>query len=330
MSYTSSNNLGPKATLAQVRELVLLLGFRRVDDGLKVPGRTDCYFWADRADYRSFVGVGLDIYRRRNGRIVVETRTRAGRSYWDLVHQNKTIKHLRDFFGGPFRTDEGRGRYLRPEGRPPAPVASGCFVARWRFHNALARIEIYQGNRELKGEIARETPTGLPFVDELNPRLFSNNLIIPYAVAIWEDFFKSSFVALLRYSRNREAAFKRARLSHTQLEVIAAGEQSVEEAFAAFLSFQRPSGIADNFRLLDPKLDLAGALRKPYRRRRVSLFSSIESLVDDRNAFVHAGTMNTDLTDIKLASIVGDLVVGVDRAYALFGAYAGFELNRDY
>lgn len=330
MSYTSDSKLGTNATLAQVRELIVLLGYKRADDVLKVPDRTDYFFWFDPTDYRSHTGVELDLFRRRRGRIAVQTRSRVGRSYWDLVHQNKTLKLLRGLLGGHFTTDAGRNRYWRPEGKPPSPESSGCFLARWRFHNALGKVLIYRSTRQFEAPIAREEPTGLPFVDEWNPRLFSNNLILPYAIAIWEEYFKFSFTALLKHSKNRQAAIKRASLPHGRLEAIAGGQQSVEEACAASLSFQRPSAISEHFKLLDPKLDLSGVLKKPYRRRKVSLFSSIEKLVEERNVFVHSGAVSTDLTDKKLETTLRDLEVAVDRAYMRFGEYAGFSPSRDY
>jgi len=228
MSYTSESVLAKGTTLKKVREVLSLLGYKKMDDGLKVPNRTDSMMWLEYKDYQSWVGVELDVYRKK-GRIKVSTRSRAGRSYWDLTHQNKTLKTLRDLFGGHFETDAGRNRYWRPGGKPPSPVSSGCFVARWRYNNALIKPRLYIMQRGLEGQ---PDPTGLEFVDDMNPRLFSNNLLLPYLVAIWEEYFKFSFTVLLTYSEHRETALKRARLSQNQLEAIAAGEQGVEQALA--------------------------------------------------------------------------------------------------
>jgi len=324
MSYTSESVLKPGTSLSQVRELVSLLGYRKVTDGLVVPGRTDSFFWFEEKDYRSFVGVELDIYRGARNRITVGTRSRISRSYWDLTHQNRTLKLLRDFFGGHFRSDAGRNRYWRPDRKPPTPLASGCFIARWRFNNALMRAKIYLDFRELKGDISKDKPSGFGFVDEMNPRLLSNNLLIPYVVAVWEDYFKSTFTAAFRYSTQRELALKRARLTHDQLEQIAAGSRSIERAVAETFTFQRPSAVAEYFKLLDPKLDIAGALRKPYRRRRISLYNSLESLVEGRHEFVHTGTINTGLFDAQLKKSLSDIEIAVDRAYEHIASHYGF------
>lgn len=158
MSYTSESTLPDGTTLTQVRELVTLLGYRKVNDGLMVPNRTDSLFWYEGEDYRSYVGVELDIYREDKEKITVTTRSRLGRSYWDLINQNKTLKLIRDLLGGHFTTDAGQNRYWRPDEKPPTPLASGCFIARWRFHNnAMMRARIYLRHRDLDAPIAKDS-----------------------------------------------------------------------------------------------------------------------------------------------------------------------------
>lgn len=167
-------------------------------------------------------------------------------------------------------------------------------------------------------------------LDDMNPRLFSNNLLIPYLIAIWEEYFKASFIALLRYSTQRESALKRARLNQNHLEMIAAGTSTIEEALAESLSFQRPSIIAANFKLIDPKFNIATPLRKPYRRRKESLFDTIDAYVEQRNEFVHTGNMDTQFSDKRVEKAINDFGVAVDRLYKAFGALCDFVPIRDY
>lgn len=330
MSYTSTSFLQRSATVVQVREIIDLLGYKQASDGLKVPNRVAGYFWYDETDYRSWSGVELDIYKTPKGPVKVTTRSTASRSYWDLTHQNKTLKLLRDFFGGHFETDAGRNRYWRPDEPPPPPISSGCYLARWRFHNNFGRAEIYLMNRKLEGPIARDSSTGFDFVDDLNPRLLSNNLLVPYMIAVWEEFFRATFAACLRYSKQREAALKRAKLSHAALEKLVLGSVQVERSVADFFSFQRPSAIAETFKLLDPKLDLAAPLRKPYRRRRIPLYDSIEALVEQRNALVHAGDISLDFFDKQLETTMSDLTEAINRIYNYIAKHYEFVPNHDY
>jgi hypothetical protein len=161
-------------------------------------------------------------------------------------------------------------------------------------------------------------------MDEMNPRLLSNNLLIPYVIAAWEDYFRSLFVAILKYSDRRESAMKNARLSQVHLEEIITNYKTVERAISECFSFQRPSQICNNFKMIDAKLDIASAMRKPYRRRRKTLFDSIEALVEKRNAFVHSGDMDLSLYDRELNRTLSDIVEAADRAYASIGSQFGF------
>jgi len=329
MSYSSENAIPSTVKLSQLQEVVDLLGYKKLRSEMDIPNMVGSYFWLDENDYRSWFGVELEIYRV-NGEITVHTRSTVSRSYWDLKHQNKTIKTIRDLLGGHFTTDAGRNRYWRPKEPPPSSLSSGCYLARWRFHNALIKARVYLSTRKLEGDIARDKPSGLFFMDEMNPRLLSNNLLIPYVIAVWEEYFRATFAAALKYSNQREGALKKARLSHNQLEQIAVKKQPIERTIAECFSFQRPSSIAENFKLLDSKLDVGGVMRKPYRRRKLSLFNSIEALVEGRNAFVHAGQINMELYDEELQTILADIVEAVDRAYTAIGRHYGFSLIRDY
>jgi hypothetical protein len=164
----------------------------------------------------------------------------------------------------------------------------------------------------------------------MNPRLLSNNLIVPFIVAVWEEYFRSTFTAILKYAVKREQVLKKARLSHNQLEQIAVDNKTVEQAIAECFSFQRPSIISENFRLLDTRLDLAAAMRKPFRRRKVSLFDRIEDLIEGRNAFVHVGELDLTLYDREIEKVLTDIVEAVDRCYQAVGARFSFTPLTNY
>lgn len=329
MSYTSTNILSDDTSITKVENLVELLGYERVKDELKTPNLISSYSWYDYKNYMSFVGVELQIYKE-NGVITVDTRSRLGRSYWDLEQQNKTIKLLRVYFGGSFFTDEGKNRYMQNDKEPPTKLESGLFIARWIYNNALIKPKLYLNSRNIQGEIGKPEPTGLKFLDEMNPRLFSNNLLIPYFVAVWENYLKSSFTVLLKCIDNRDRVLKNARLTVENLKDISSGVIAVEEAIAEGLSFQRPRIIAENFKALDDKIDIYSVLRKPYKNRKKSLFDSIESIIDLRNEIVHTGNMDTNITDKNVKNIMSDFEVAVDRIYNRFGDCYKFIPNRDF
>lgn len=331
MSYTSNSVLDSNAKIKTVIEAVELLGYVRLRKEFDIPNQVGSYMWISETKYQSYVGVELQVYNDKSkGQITVDTRSRLGRSYWDLMHQNKTLKLLRDFFGGYFETDAGRNRYWRPEGKPPKPVAAGCYLARWRLHNALIKPKMYLQQRGLTQPNAKEEPTGIGFIDEMNPRLFSNNLVLPYMFAVWEAYFRDSFIAVLSSSSFREKVLKKSNLNVVQLEEIASSAASVERAVADYFSFQRPSKISENFRLAAPGLDLSSVLRKPYKRRKKSLYDEIDELVNDRNEFVHTGNMNTKFTDKRLLRFISDIEAAVERCYQEIGRVLDFNPDDEF
>ncbi|MNW55914.1 hypothetical protein D3C74_336050 [compost metagenome] len=182
----------------------------------------------------------------------------------------------------------------------------------------------------MKGQVAKPEPTGLEFIDQMNPKLLSNNLLIPYLVAIWEVYLKSSFIVLLKCTDNQDRILKNARFSVNNLKDISLGKISIEEAVVEGLSFQRPKIIAANFKILDEKIDIYSVLNKPIKNRKVSLFDSIERTIELRNDFVHTGGMDISITDKKLRNIIIDFEVAVDRIYNRFGNYYRFNPSKDF
>lgn len=214
MSYCSENKLPLETSRYRLFEIIELLGFQKIKDSVKIKGKIGSYFWAGNDENISFVGVELYVYKLDDC-FSVQTRTREGRSYWDLQRQNKTISLLKSLFGGSFNTDERENRYLNEKSLEPTKIESSLYVDRWRFHNAIRKAQIYLNARNLTGDIARETPTGIPWLDDINPRVLSNNILLPYIIGCWESYFRNSFISILKYVDNSSpSALKNVILQH--------------------------------------------------------------------------------------------------------------------
>jgi hypothetical protein len=330
MSYSSENVLPLGTRIADVRDLVKLLRFKPWCRALLSDevGRIEQFYWHDEVDYRSWGGIELGIYKDRENRVIVETRSTVGRSYFDLQHQNLTISTLRKRFGGTFRTDEGKGRYMKIEGEPPPAPASGCFLAFSRFGGNLIKAGIY-----LQSRVFPNHPAGIHKNDPIpdyNPRVVGNNTLVPFLVAASEEYFKSTWVAITRYSANKEAIFKSYRLQGNQLLAVANGLRSIEEQIAETLSFQRLSSVCANFKQVDPKLDIYGALRKPYRRRTVSLFESIARMVESRHDLIHRTILDETLTDDRIHELIYDLEAAAERVYRCVTDHYGWFFDKSW
>ena len=331
MSYCSENRLPLKTPVSRLIEVIELLGYVKVKDILSLENQIASYIWLGNDVEISFVELELSIYKE-DDYISVQTRTRAGRSYWDLKQQNKTISLLKSIFGGTFSTDEGENRYMYRElGDEPSRLTCSLYVARWIYNNAMNKCHIYLQNRELNGDISRNETTGFLWLDSLNPRLLSNNMILPYVIGCWESYFRQSYIAILKYADQiNEKALKNCRASQTDfLEIIREG-RSLEEVLADSLSFQRPKIIHENFKQLDNNLDLASCLRKPYHRRKKTLFDSITETIIMRDELVHTGNTNLALYDDNIKMILNDLTAAVDRVYKEFGKVYEFTPRYDF
>lgn len=319
MSYESESVLGEPARPRDVREFVELLGYKKIATASsKQYGMLEQYQYFEAVDYRSWTGVWLTI-RVKAPSLIVSTRSTAGRSYHDLEQQNRTIAHLRKRFGGYFRTDAGKGRYMRHASAPPEPADSGCYIAFQRFGHNLIQGKNYLDARTFPR--AHDTE-----LDELllqmgiSPRLLSNNMLVPYIVAALEDYFKSTFIALLKYSPRKQSFFKGLRLQGDHLAAISDGH-SVESQVAEILPFQSISSVARHFATIDPKLDIAGPLKKPFRRRKQSLYDLMEMLTLSRHNFIHRTQLDLSLTDERMDNLIYDLEEAITRVYKRIVAY---------
>jgi len=329
MSYESEHVLPESVRPADVRAFVSLLGYKRGATKTYEGVRFEPYFWFDDADYRSWTGVELTLVIAPSKALTVDTRTPIARSYYDLAYQNHTIAALKRRFGGNFTTDEGHGRYLRPDAGPPPPPASGCHIAFARFGFLLIKAIHYH---EARTFAQPSTPYYKDFtlIRELDPRTLANNTLVPYLVAALEDYFKSTFIALLRYSPRQESFFKGIRLQGEQLLAVSRGSSSVEEQLVETLPFQRITAICRHFDAIDPRLDLAGTLRKPYRKRRLSLFDLLEKLVVTRHNLIHKAVVDLQLTDTRVLDLIYDLDAAITRVYRRITTYHHWHFERTW
>ena len=312
MSYNSQNILKHGTSLDDVIDFLKLFEYDYqgyfTDDQI---GKIKEFLWGSRKDYKSWTGIELSLFVK-NDTIYVETRSAAGRSYYDLEHQNKTIKSLKTYFGGSFKTDSGKDRCMRITGKPPKPAESGCYMTYNRFGHNLLRAHQYFRNRNFG--VHKPELSGIIWLDNLNPRLLSNNLVLPFIASIHEDYWKTIYVVLLKYSEKKEAVLKGGnKISADRMVKISEDKMSVEQGFAESISFTNISTICSHFKTLDNRLDFAAVLKKPYKRRKKTLFDSLEEMVTIRNEIIHRASSPIMLNDDYIKEIMNITEDSIDR-----------------
>lgn len=329
MSYTSESILRHGTRVSEVLEYIVLLGYKRINvSKYELKNEVGQFYYFEEKDYKSWSAVGVSVFCNK-AIVSVTTHSNVSRSYYDLAMQNKLIKGLKNIFGGHFTTDAGRNRCVRLVGKPPSAAESGCHLAFDRFGHNIIRAGIYMEFRGFN-EKHWENSGKLWVMDTINPRLLSNNLILPFLVAILEDYFKSTFISILKNSDRKELIFKGARLSSDQLCNVSSSNISIEEAVAENLSFQRITSICQHYKLMDPKIDLASVLRKPYKKRKCTLFDELNIAVKMRHKFIHAGESNLELEDLKVWNLLDVIEAAVVRVYKFITEYNGWAYDKGW
>lgn len=330
MSFTSTNVLPKSTALDRVLEIIEWLDYDTFDTNKDIPHQIGNFGWSGDKQFQSFVGVELQVYQK-NGTITIDTRTRMGRSYWDLKQQNKTIKALKDFFGGSFTTDEGKNILFEEDENEPTLLESGLYLQKWKYYNDMGKLQILSMSTKIAENLEL---TGIPWLDEMNPKIIQNNLQIPYLIGAWEKYLKSTFVVLLKCSSKREKIFKRLlgkiKILPNYMESFSQNSEMVEWLLAEWLSFQRPKSIIDNYQMIDSNIDINGAFMKPTPNQTESLFERLDHVVDIRNDIAHAGIISSNVSDEVIKQYIDDFTEAADRIYHSLGNYYNLQLSEDY
>lgn len=317
MSYTSTNTLLESTVLGRVFEIIEWLGYKKHLPDPSISDQVGNYIWTGDRDSQSFVGVELQVYQK-SGIITIDTRTRSGRSYWDLELQNKTIKTLYDLFGGSFVTDSGDNTLFPKDEDEPTQLEAGLYSQKWKHYNSVSKLSLLIETYENKWEFK---PTGLSFFDEINPKILFNNLQIPYLVGVFEEYLKSTFVVLFEYSpeKDRKRIFKKLLSQYgiqpDYLESLPQNSESIEWHLTRFMSFQNPRKIVESFNLIDKNIGVSNVLKKLTSDKTQSLFERIDKIVKIRHEIVHHGRTDVTVTDDVIKQFVDDLNEVVDLIY---------------
>lgn len=307
MGIDAYNTLPEGTKKKDVIEFLELLGYKSLDNKY--------FYFFSEDDYKFVTGISATVFD--GDQIEVHTRTTIFRSKGDSDFHNYTIRQLKKRFGGTFSSDYGKGRYVLSPPVDREKDESGCFIAYRNFRNNIVTANIYLDSREIKFgiELTSEIIKDYPFIASIHPIIISNNILIPYIVSCVEDYFKSSYIALLKYSNKKISVLKNSRILPEDLLSISKGELTVEMAITKTMSFQNINKINSYFRDLDNSLDISGTLKKPFRRRKRSLFDSINNIFEQRHLLIHQNTVSSDYTTEKITKDINDVKEAIKRVY---------------
>ena len=171
----------PTRKIGAVCELLTDLGYHR-DKRTRATRKKDLptYRHFEKKDYRSYAPLIAEMYRD-GSTLQVVTATLVIRSHFDNEQHNRTLRRLRDCFGGDFESDLGKNRYLKYDGVRRTPAESGCFLAYCTAGYNIGMAERYLSDRSFTPS-PRDSGLGIS-----EPAILSGNMLRVFLVSCLED-----------------------------------------------------------------------------------------------------------------------------------------------
>lgn len=333
MGFDCTSTFSKGTKQKDVEEFLCLLGYelfnKKASDGRII--REFSYF--EEKDYRSITGIYAHLsLEKTSNELSLWTRTTVWRSKFDSDFHNHTIKQLRLRFGGDFHTDYGKNRYFKFSGIVREKSEAGIYKAYGRFINNLKRVNHFIMFSDIKNneKYPIHDDEYLMDMNAFNPKITSTNIVVPYLISAIEEFFRSSFIALLIYSTNKAKIISNARIQGAELLDIDNGELTVCEAVAKWMNFQEMSKIHQTFKQLDKDIDIHGTLKKPDGRRKETFWDLFERLIEHRHSLIHQAQITVDYYPKDLEKDVKLIEKAIWRIYLSLIKIYGWQPVEEY
>jgi len=308
IGFDSTNELPFGTRLTDIAEVLRSLGYQRQD-------ATWFVFRPDDYNYLTGVGVTIERGTPKTG-VMVHTRANIWAQKADTDLQNNTIRRLRRRFGGSFETDEGGLRYFRYNIPIRSGPECGCYIARFHLQNNLAKARQYLYPLLRRSATADATEAfRMKTEGDFHPVILGANLLLPFLTSVVEEYLKATYIALFKGSNAKAKVVRTTNLRAEDLEGVVTGEISIEQAIVRKLSFQDLRKLAAAFKVLDQRLDMLAPLKRPFRRRKKSLFDSLNQMVVRRNSLIHANTIDPKYDAARANGDVENIEVALLRIY---------------
>lgn len=308
MGYDANIYIPKGNTKKEVEEQLILLGYEKIYSSTFYRGNTKNDFQHETGVYAFLKEINDD-----KNKFSIWIRTQIFANSYDLEFQNRTLKHFKKYFNTYFISDNGKNRYfVYDKSLFLTSPENGCYLAILNLHNKFVSLmyTIKKYPEDNEGELIL-LENGIP-----SPSVLNANVYLSFLCSLVEQYFKETYVVLLTYSKRKEEILKNGnKLSYYDLCDISDGKLTVERAFANGLSFQNMYKICYNYKNLDKTLDLNSILKKPYKRRKESLFDSINRILEQRHSMIHRIEYDLDYNSANLINDIENVKEIIRRTY---------------
>lgn len=220
---------------------------------------------------------------------------------------------MRKRFGGYFISDYGKNRYFKFNGVIRQKAEAGVHQAYSRFVHSIKRAYQFIDFSDLNNNDVYPIKN-IDMFDSHNPKLLATNILVPYILSALEEFFRSTFIALLRYSENKEKIIHDAKIQGAELVLVDQGILTVPEAVAKWMNFQEMDKVHLSFKRLDKNIDLHGVFKKPCGRKKENSWLLFKRIIELRHSIIHRAEMDVTYTPKK----VGQDIKSIRKAILQF------------
>ena len=311
MGYDAYVHIKKKYSKSAIEKLLIMMDYKK---------RGNHFYCGNDEEYKYFTGVSVWLHSEDNAERIYRVRSQIYANGYDLKKMNDTIRCFKQYCEASFRTDEGNNRYFQ-EDILIEGAENGCYLAAERLLNnfSLFKYSLSKFPEDIEAEKSMYNISGIP-----TPNMFNANVYSTYLCSLIEEYFRSTFIALLKYSDRKEKILN-AKFSPQDMAEISNGTKKVEEVFASTLSFQNIQKICANFRSLDNKMDIGQALKKPYHNRKKNLYEQINEILERRHGLIHRLELDDTYNSANLQKDIEDVTVAIKRVYSYLCKYYRWE-----
>ena len=300
MGYDSLIILPEKIKLKEVKQFLAILNYQEIDKNL--------FFYNNNNSEEHLTGIPVDIFQTRPN-IELHIRTTVWRTIADTEYVNLTLKEVSKRFGGYFRTEFGKNKIYKFEGIVRRGAEAGCYTVFKHFCNNIAQSYIFFDHLK---SIEKNYPLkDVWFIDKYNPISIGINISIPFLISIFEEYFRSTYIVLLKWSGKKKDILKRLKINTEDLADVANGIHSVEKLVCRYMSFQNLNSINEAFDKISKDINFIHLLKSTNPEK--DYFNRVDRLIKFRHRIIHSNETDSFYNvsdfekDLKLVSDVCEI-----------------------
>lgn len=301
MGYDSSIVLPKETKIEEVKSFLFLLKYQKLEKNY--------FFYNNNDSEEHFTGVTLTIEEEKTENINLCLRTTVWTTIADTEYTNLTLSEVSQRFGGYYITENGKNKPYKFKGVERRKAEAGCYTVYMTFKNNMAESQIFW--QHLKEHLKNIPLTELWLINKFNPVLIGMNISVPFLISVFEEYFRSIFIVLLKWSDKKREIFKSLRVNTEDLAEVSNGTSSIEQIAARYISFQNISSINSTFNKISKDIKFIHLLKSKDPEKKH--FERINKLINFRHQIIHGSLTNPFYTmeefenDIFLVSEICEL-----------------------